>query len=121
MIIRPARARDILRFSRFTIPQFVGWVGEEDGKFLGASVVVWRTPEMPILCLEITPELRRRRMLLHRFARQFIDTVAKQLEVLYTMESPEEPTANRWLKRLGFEDTGERLNGERLYRWRKSS
>ena len=120
MIIREARADDILRFSRYTIPQFIGLVAEEDGRFIGACVVVWRD-KRPILCLELTQELRRRRVFLHRCAAVFIGTVAKSLDVLYTMESPAEPTANRWLRRLGFEDTGELLNGERLFQWRKSS
>ncbi len=119
--LRPARARDIVRFSKYVLPRFVGLIGEVDGRFVGAAVVVWGDKGRPFLCFEITPELRKHPKFIHQTALAVINAVAPNVDFLYTMESSSEPTANRWLRRLGFHDTGEALNGERVMIWRKSS
>ncbi len=120
-ILRPARARDVVRFSKYVLPRFVGVVAELEGAFIGAGVVIWGDGNRPFLCLEITDELRKRPKFLHRTTLDLINAVAPNVDFLYTMESAKEPTANRWLRRLGFQDTGETLNGERVMSWRKSS
>ena len=119
-MLRPARPTDVIRFSRYVLPRFVGVVAELEGRFIGAGVVIWGDRNRPILCLEITDELRRRPVFLHKTTLSLINAVAPSVDVLYTMESSSEPGAAKWLARLGFEDAGETVNGERLL-WRKSS
>lgn len=118
--LRKARAQDVIRFSKWSVPRFVGVVAELDGQFIGSGVVVWGDKNRPILCLEITEELRKRPVFLHKTTLDLMHAVASSVDVLYTMQSRNEPTAGRWLERLGFKDTGETVNGERLLSWRNS-
>jgi hypothetical protein len=108
------RYRDMARFSRYYLPDdFVGWVGEQDGAIVGAVCIVFL--DRPILCFEMTPGLRSERFLLHRWAKMMIRAGLQACGELWTQQASDEPTAERWLRRLGFLPTDEYRNGERLW------
>lgn len=121
LIVRPARPRDILRFSRFVMPRFVGYVAEDEEGFAGMGAIIWGEQKKPFICTEIAERLRGKRYFLHRNALWFMTTVAPHFDVVYAQASSNEPTSLRWLKRLGFEETDETMNGERVLTWRRSS
>jgi len=121
MDIREARPRDILRFSKFVMPRYVGMVVEDGGEFRGLVAVVWGEKNRPFLVFEITDAIRAKPHFLHRGALRFMAMVAGDFPVIYTQASNAEATSTRWLKRLGFEETDEILGGERVFKWQQSS
>lgn len=109
------RARDMVKFSRYTVPRFAGVVAEIDGEEIGAAAIVIGVGGRPFLSLEITDKLRRFPVFMHRTARQLTDLGVSQLGELYAIEDTRETGAGRWLQRLGFVPTDERIDGERVY------
>ena len=111
------RARDFVKYSRFHIPKFIGYVAEnEKGEIAGGACVAWDEKNRPMLCLELGDEIRKRPIFVHRWAKTLIKAAIEACGSLYTIESIKEPTASKWLARLGFVPTGELINGERLLR-----
>lgn len=118
MQIRPMRARDIVKFSRFHIPEFIGYIGEtSEGEFLGAVAIVWGKNDRAYLCLELTEAIRRKPILMNKWGKAMIRAAKEAGCELYTIESANEPTASRWLKRLGFVPTGEFQGSEGVWKW----
>jgi len=115
------RAKDMVRFSRYSVPEFFGFVAEKDGKQIGAGATVKRSDGRWFVCLEVEDELRHHRVALHRFAKRFISLSASQFGVLYAMQSAKEPAAAKWLTILGFIQTDEVISGERVWTWQASS
>jgi hypothetical protein len=108
------------RMAKYALPQFYGVVGVLDGKDIGAGAIVWGDGRRPYLCMEITDTLRAHPIFMHRVAKSLIKAALAVCGELYTIESADEPTAQRWLQQLGFVPTGEFINGERLLTWQKS-
>jgi hypothetical protein len=118
--LRLMRARDMVRFSRYTVPRFAGVVAEIDGREIGAAAIVIGIGGRPFLSLEISEELRRFPVFMHRTARRLVEIGVSQLGDLYAIEDTDEAGAGRWLERLGFVPTEEFIEGERVYSWRPS-
>lgn len=120
---RDMRARDMVKLSRHTLPRFYGEVVLHEGREIGAVSVIF-IEEMkyrPLLCLDITPELRKFPKFLVQIGRRFIrEAVEEYGEILTAEEAEGEPTAKRFLEFLGFADTGDTLNGRRVLKWQKS-
>ena len=114
--LREMRARDMVKHSRYIVPRFFGVVAELDGKEIGAAAIVIGVGQRPFLSLEITDELRRFPVFMHRTARDLTAAGVSQLGELYAIESASEPGAGRWLQRLGFAPTEEFIGGERVYK-----
>lgn len=112
---------DMVRLSKYRLPQFVGKVAELDGEFYCACCIIWGEDKRPFLCFDASEKFPKAATFLHRQARLFIQEVAQVLDVIYTLESSDIPTATTWIRRLGFEPTNEVLNGERVLSWRRSS
>lgn len=110
------RARDCVRFSKYIVPKFVGYVGSVEGKDVGAVAIVWDAKERPYLCFEISDTLRHSPLLMHRWAKKMIAAGLQACGELYAVEDSKEPTAPKWLARLGLKPTDETLKGERLWR-----
>lgn len=119
--LRLMRARDMVKHSRYVVPRFAGVVAEIEGREIGAAAIVIGIGNRPFLSLEITEDLRRFPVFMHKTARQLTDVGVSQLGELYAIESSREPGAGRWLRRLGFLPTDERIDGERVYKWHQSS
>lgn len=113
--LRDMRARDMVKFSRYTVPRFAGVIAELDGKEIGAAAIVIGIGGRPFLSMEITDTLRRFPIFMHRTAKRLTDVGVSQLGALYAIEASIEPTAERWLQRLGFVLTDELIGGERVF------
>jgi hypothetical protein len=111
------RAKDVVKFSRFYVPRFIGYVAEREGEFLGAVCIVWGKNDRAFLCLELSDEIRRRPILMNRYGKMMIKAAHQAGTELYTIESSAEPSAPRWLQRLGFRPTDELQGLERIWRW----
>ncbi len=114
--LREMRPTDVVKYTKYCVPKYYGVVVVEDGKDIGAGAVVWGDGNRAFLSLEITPELRKHPVFMHRVAKSLTKAGSKTGE-LYTIEDSGEPTAPKWLERLGFRPTGELMNGERVLRY----
>lgn len=110
------RARDMVRYSRYTVPRFAGVIVELDGVEIGAGAIVIGIGGRPFLSLEITDTLRRFPVFLHKTGKRLADAGVSQLGELYAIESSKEPGAGRWLQRLGFVLTDELISGEKVWK-----
>ena len=117
--LREMRPTDVVKFSKYCVPKYVGVMVVEDGKDIGAGVIVWGDGNRAFLSLEISDELRKHPAFMHRVAKGLVKAGAETGE-LYTIEDADEPTAPKWLERLGFRPTGELINGERVLKWQPS-
>lgn len=117
--LRKMRAVDMVRFSRFILPRFYGVVVVRDGRDIGAGAIVWGYKGRPYLSLEITEELRAFPIFMTKVAKSLIKAALVAVGEIYTIEDRGEATSARWLERLGFKLTEERINGDRL--WHQSS
>lgn len=115
--LREMRARDMVRFSRYTVPRFAGVVAELDGQEIGAAAIVIGVGNRAFLSLEITDALRRFPVFMHRTAKRLTEVGVSQLGALYAIEDAREAGAGVWLRRLGFAPTDEFIGGERVYQW----
>lgn len=116
--LREARARDVVKVTKYLLPpQFVGVVAEDEGETIGIGLILWLN-KRPFVTLDITDRLRAMPRLLHRVGVTLVKAGSQHCEELFVMEDSREPTANRWLSRLGFRDTGEIIAGERVLKWK---
>lgn len=72
---------------------------------------------MTVLFCRLTPEAKRKPVLLHKVALDLIRGARERGGRLVAVASPNEPTADRWLRRLGFEPAGRCDQGD-LYAWK---
>lgn len=117
---RPMRRSDMVKESRFLIPKFVGVIIMHEGRDIGSGSIVWGDGGRPYLSMRVTDEFRKFPVFMVKTAKRLI---AASLEVngeIYTVEDADEPTAPRLLASLGFVDTGETINGERVLKWQRS-
>lgn len=117
---RPMRRTDMVKESRFIVPKFVGVVVMHEGRDIGSGSIVWGDDDRPYLSLRITDELRKFPVFMVKTARKLIEATIQVNGELYTLEDKEEPTAPRFLEFLGFVDTGETIQGERVLKWQRS-
>jgi hypothetical protein len=113
------RASDVVKQSKFVLPKFFGVVVLEGDREIGSGCVVWGVKNRPYLSLEITPELRTNPIFMVKAARQLIKEAIEEAGELFTIEDKDEPTAPRFLSFLGFEPTGEEIQGERVLKWQR--
>lgn len=114
--IVPARAEDYA-----TPPPYRSWavVVKKDGKVIGIGGL-WFPPHMPpILWSEITDELRALPVTLHRTGlRSIAKARSLGVKIMYAITEVGFEAAERWIKRLGFEETGEVKDGNKVHIWR---
>ena len=116
--LRDMRAVDLVKITKIVLPPFVGWVimlGDEE---IGYGCVVWTPDGRAFLNFDITDKLRKFPVFIHRTARKIIFAAA-QVGAVYALEDRNEPTAAGWLKKLGFEFTGEIVGEERIMAWQR--
>lgn len=113
---RPARALDVVHFTKFYCPErFAGIVVEEDGMRIAAGIV------LPLegkawLAMDITPRMREKKIALHRIGLKLVGAAVEAFGELYVMRDPREKGAKDWLERLGFRETGDLRRGEVVMR-----
>ncbi len=114
LAIRPARARDVVRFSRYKLPQhFIGLAAESAGEVLGVGVIIFQSGRA-FACFEQAGRLPA--IMLHRMGRKLIRAASATGELFAQCEGED-----RWLVRLGFQPTDEVLHGARVYRYERAN
>lgn len=117
MMIRPARAMDVVKFTKYRLPErYAGVVCEEDGEVIAMGLIIYGALKRPWVALDITPKMREKKATLHRVGKTLVEAGVKAFGCVYVMRDPDEPGAKAWLERLGFKDTGEIYRGEAVMR-----
>ncbi len=117
--LRPARASDVVKFTRYLVPEhFVGIVCEEGGEVIGLGAIIWGDLGRPWVVLDVTPQMREKKLTLHRVGQWIVRAGSQVCGDLYVMQGEDE-TAGRWLHRLGFRPTGETHRGKAVLKWQK--
>lgn len=116
LTVRRATAEDIAAFSDMTEkPTIIGWVGEVDGRIIGLGGFA-RGGARWVAFADLTEEARPYRMTIARTAIRAMQE-AKRLgfRFVYAAKDDSEPTAEKWLKSLGFSLDPK---SNTLFRWR---
>lgn len=94
--------------------RFKGWSAWRDGRLVGigalhfAGPLLWAT-------VDIDPCLKGRAALLHRLALRTVAMAEAMGEPVHVTRDPNEPTSERWLRRLGFRPTGEVVHDREVW------
>lgn len=120
--IRPATADDYLAQCGEEPPARVrAWAAEVDGRLIGVGGVCLPPGLPPVAFVDISEEARRYPVALHKTGLRFMSQVKHWgLKTVIATCDDESETANRWLVRLGFIDTGNVSDGRRIYKWSTS-
>lgn len=117
MIVREARAMDVVGFVKVHLPaRYEGVAVEEDGKVIALGLIIIGERKRPWVSLDMLPEMREKKATLHRVGKRLVDAGVKAFGEVFVMRDPEEPGAKEWLERLGFVDTGEIYRGDAVMR-----
>jgi hypothetical protein len=87
------------------------WVVVEDGVPIGVGGLAFRRHFVEVFS-DIRPEMRKHPVTLWRVARQVMRRAAELGRPAIAVRNPDEPTADAFLRRLGFQREGE------VYLWR---
>ena len=110
------------KFCRVIAPVwFVGVVAEHDGEVIGAGWVVWGDENRAWLCFEGDAKIKAHKALIARWSLRLVRAAKAACDELYTIEDRSELKGSRWLQWLGFRDTGEVRQGNRILKWQKHS
>ena len=94
-------------------------VVKKDGRVIGIGGLGFPPHMPPVLWSDISDELRALPVTLHRTGLRFIDEARAQgVRVMYATTDAEFEAAERWIRRLGFEHTGEVQDGKKVWVWR---
>ena len=122
LIVREARPTDVRKFCRIVAPLwFIGVVAESDGDVLGAGWVVWGDGNRTWVCFEGDVEIRAHKVLVIRWSQRLVRAAQQVCDELFTIEDQTELQGSRWLEWLGFADTGEVRQGNRVLKWQRQS
>jgi hypothetical protein len=108
-VIRPATRDDIERFKgdRDLGPSVKALVGEVDGNLIALGGLAYSAGKV-VAFLDLKPEARKYKKSMHRAALQVMQMArAGGHRYVYASADPEEPSAERWLARLGFDQVGD--------------
>lgn len=120
MEIRLARPTDVQKRLKYMVPDdFVGYVVEKEGRFMGMGWVIWASDGRPFVFFEVADEARALKVRIARWSVRFLDAVKKVCDELYVIEDASEPGSTKWIEWLGFEDTGETVKGLRVMKWQQ--
>ena len=94
-------------------------VVKKDGRVIGIGGLGFPPHMPPVLWSDISDELRALPVTLHRTGLRFIDEARAQgVRIMYATTDAEFEAAERWIRRLGFEQTGEVQDGKKVWVWR---
>ena len=121
LTVREARPSDVQKFCRIVAPMwFIGVVAEDEtGVIIGAGWVVWGDENRPWVCFEGGSGTKAHKTLIARWSARLVRAAQAACDELYTIEDCSELNGSRWLEWLGFRDTGEVRQGNRVLKWQK--
>ena len=120
--VREARPCDVRKFCRVVAPiWFIGVVAEDECGVIGAGWVVWGDENRPWVCFEGDSGIKAHKTLIARWSARLVRAAQVACDELYTIEDRTALDGSRWLEWLGFRDTGEIRQGNRVLKWQKHS
>jgi N-acetylglutamate synthase-like GNAT family acetyltransferase len=116
MKVRVATREDIDAFSDLkNKPTIRAYVGEVDGEIVAIGGLAFAKGRWFGFC-DLREPARKHKMTIARMGKRIMDEAREMgIRFVYANVDPSEPTAERWLTRLGFEPDPRTLV---LYRWR---
>jgi RimJ/RimL family protein N-acetyltransferase len=121
VIFSPTVADDLKHFSDRPPPYRIRWartarIGNE---VLGIGGIASLPDGAAVAFLELKPEARRYPVTLVKAAKLTLETACRMgVRRLVATADPAVESSSRFLDRLGFEATGEHVNGHAVYVWR---
>lgn len=95
------------------------WVVLKDGRKIGMGGLAFPPNMVPFIWSEISDELRAMPVTLHKTGLRYIEEAkALGLKVMYGTTDVGFEAGERWIRRLGFEETGEVKDGKKVWIWR---
>jgi len=120
LVIRRATSEDIVAWCAMVgsdpagKPSARAWVGEVDGRLIGLGGLALAGGRW-FAFLDLSPEGRTHKIALMRLAIRILDEARKDgIRFVYADRNPDEPKAQAWLTRLGFEIDP---RSQHYYRW----
>ena len=113
LVIRPATKADLDTFyAGQPRPTISAYVGDLDGKIVGIGGLAYVYGRVNIFC-DLTKDARRFKIAMHRIGLMLMQqAMADGHRFVYADADMNEPTSDRWLRRLGFAHMG-----GNFYRW----
>lgn len=114
--LREARAVDVVKVTKYALPRFVGVVAEEDGETIGVGLIIFAKGRRPFVTFDKSERLRQMPRLMARIGFKLVKAAMQACGEVYVMRDSRELGADRWLDRLGFQPTDERIAGETVWK-----
>jgi len=112
--IKPATRETLERFyGKQPDATVCAWVAEQDGVLLGCGGIAFRGPALEVFS-DFGDELKRHPKYILKAARIILKKAAEYRRPVFALRNKDEPTADAFLRRLGFEPKGD------LYKWHSS-
>lgn len=121
VLLRDARRSDLAAFVPNVPFRLMALTGEDEaGNILGVGGVAFLPDGRKMAFTELTPEARRHPVTLHRAALRALDMAraAGVRELVATTDAKVTPAGERWLVRLGFEQTD--IGGVAVWVWKNN-
>ena len=91
---------------------------KKDGRVIGIGGLGFMPNGYVFLWAEITDELRALPITLHKVGKRAIgDAIPLGIKQVYATTDIAFEAADRWIKRLGFSETGEVVDGKKVHLW----
>lgn len=115
--VRPATLEDFQDFLGRPPPyRAQAFTGRVDGEIKGIGGIAYLPDGTAIAFLHLAKDANRYAMTLHKTAMAVMALAEKRgIRKLTAQADPAQPTAERWLARLGFEPVA--VDGERVWIW----
>jgi len=122
MIVRPGRARDLVKHTKYMLPaHFIGVVAEDAGEVKGAGWIIFDDDGVGWVCFEGDRDVLARKTMIARASKRLVGAAQEVCDELRTLEQADWLNGSRWLSWLGFKPTGEVRDGMRVLEWQKRS
>lgn len=115
--VRPTVQADVDEFLGRPLPyRAQAFTGRVDGEIKGIGGIAYLPDGTAVAFLHLAKDANRYAITLHKTARAIIAEAKKRgIRKLTAQADPAQPTAERWLARLGFEPVA--IDGERVWIW----
>jgi N-acetylglutamate synthase-like GNAT family acetyltransferase len=117
--IRPTVADDLALLTDEPLPfRIRALTAEIDGKVAGVAGISFLPNGTVVAMAELTDDMRRHKFTLHRAAVKFLaDVRASGIRELVATADPCFPAAERWLRRLGFQQVDKPGADRQIWVW----
>jgi hypothetical protein len=117
--VRPSTSDDVARFFPDPLPWRIrAMTMLKDGVIVGIGGLAYLPDEAIGMFAKLTDEARKARISLHRAGLAMMGEVRMLgFERVVAMADPQEPAAERWIKRFGFEPR--LIEGKTVWVWEK--